>query len=164
MPITVGPFYLTHPVNFPRGRKPEYPGKTHDFRQSVDFYSFHTRTGFESHWESSHWGLNLRPQRWKASALTTWSDFYIVSTYMHVVLICNMQALNFLSTPYKLKLFPYWQKPPLILQSTSYWQKPPLMIAVPFFSWAYFNSSLQTSIIDFLYHNHFQKLLGHMQF
>jgi hypothetical protein len=41
MPITVGPFYLTHPVNFPCGRKPEYPGKTHDFRQSVDFYSFH---------------------------------------------------------------------------------------------------------------------------
>jgi hypothetical protein len=45
MPITVGPFYLTHPVNFPCGRKPEYPGKTHDFRQSVDFYSFHMRTG-----------------------------------------------------------------------------------------------------------------------
>jgi hypothetical protein len=41
MPITVGPFYLTHPVNFPCGRKPEYPGKTHDFRQSVDFYSSH---------------------------------------------------------------------------------------------------------------------------
>jgi hypothetical protein len=35
------PFYLTHPVNFPCGRKPE---KTHDF---------HKRTGFESHWESS---------------------------------------------------------------------------------------------------------------
>jgi hypothetical protein len=41
MPITVGPFYLTHPVNFPCGRKPEYQGKTHDFWQSVDFYSFH---------------------------------------------------------------------------------------------------------------------------
>ena len=49
MPITVGPFYLTHPVNFPCGREPEYPGKTHDFRQSVDFNSFHMRTGFESH-------------------------------------------------------------------------------------------------------------------
>jgi hypothetical protein len=24
--------------------------ETHDFRQSVDFYSFHMRTGFESHW------------------------------------------------------------------------------------------------------------------
>ena len=23
----------THPVNIPRGRKPEYPEKTHDFRQ-----------------------------------------------------------------------------------------------------------------------------------
>jgi hypothetical protein len=33
-------FYLTHPVNFPCGRKPEYPGKTHDFRQSVDFLLF----------------------------------------------------------------------------------------------------------------------------
>jgi hypothetical protein len=26
-------FILTHPVNFPCGRKPEYPEKTHDFRQ-----------------------------------------------------------------------------------------------------------------------------------
>jgi hypothetical protein len=41
MPITVGPFCLTHPVNFPCGRKPEYPEETHDFRQSVDFYSSH---------------------------------------------------------------------------------------------------------------------------
>jgi hypothetical protein len=42
MPITVGPFYLTHPVNFSCGRKTEYPGKTHDSRQSVDFfYSSH---------------------------------------------------------------------------------------------------------------------------
>ena len=49
MPITVGPFCLTHPVNFPCGRKPEYPEETHDFRQSVDFYSFHMRAGFESH-------------------------------------------------------------------------------------------------------------------
>ena len=29
-------FILTHPVNFPCGRKPEYPEKTHDFRQSID--------------------------------------------------------------------------------------------------------------------------------
>ena len=29
-------FILTHPVNFPCGRKPERPEKTHDFRQSVD--------------------------------------------------------------------------------------------------------------------------------
>jgi hypothetical protein len=72
MPITVGPFCLTHPANFPCGRKPEYPEETHDFRQSVDFYSFRMGTGFESHWESSHWDLNLRSQRWKASALTTW--------------------------------------------------------------------------------------------
>jgi hypothetical protein len=78
MPITVGPFCLTHPVNFPCGRKPEYPEETHDFRQSVDFYSFHMRTGFESHWESSHWDLNLRPQRWKASALTTWPPKLLV--------------------------------------------------------------------------------------
>ena len=49
MPITVGPFCLTHPVNFPCGRKPEYPEETHDLRQSVDFYSFHMRTWFESH-------------------------------------------------------------------------------------------------------------------
>jgi hypothetical protein len=54
MPITVGPFCLTHHVNFPSGRKPEYPEETHNFRHSVDFYSFHMRTGFESHGESSH--------------------------------------------------------------------------------------------------------------
>ena len=39
-PITVGPYYLTHPVNFPCGRKPEYPEKTHNFRQSVDYALF----------------------------------------------------------------------------------------------------------------------------
>ena len=39
-PITVGPYYLSHPVNIPCGRKPEYPEKTHDFRQSVDFTLF----------------------------------------------------------------------------------------------------------------------------
>ena len=39
-PLTVGPYYLTHPVNFPCGRKPEYPEKTHDFRQSVDYTFF----------------------------------------------------------------------------------------------------------------------------
>jgi hypothetical protein len=33
-------FILTHPVNFPYGRKPERPEKTHDFRQSVTD-SFH---------------------------------------------------------------------------------------------------------------------------
>jgi hypothetical protein len=64
MSITVG-------VSFPCGRKPEYPEKTHDFRQSVGFYSFRMRTGFESRWEASHWDLDLRPQKWKESALTT---------------------------------------------------------------------------------------------
>ena len=29
-------FILTSPVNFPGGKKPERPEKTHDFRQSVD--------------------------------------------------------------------------------------------------------------------------------
>ena len=42
-------YYLAHPVNFPSGRKPEHPEKTHDFQQSVELYnSFHTRTWFES--------------------------------------------------------------------------------------------------------------------
>ncbi len=31
-PITVGPYHLTHPVNFPCGRKSEYPEIAHDFR------------------------------------------------------------------------------------------------------------------------------------
>jgi hypothetical protein len=54
-----------HPVNFPCGRKPEYPEKTHDFRQSVDFYSFHMRTGFESHWDvlTEAWTCGLRGER-----------------------------------------------------------------------------------------------------
>ena len=39
-PITVGPYYLSLPVNFPCGRKPEYAERTHDFRQSVDFTLF----------------------------------------------------------------------------------------------------------------------------
>ena len=43
-PITVGPYHLTHPVYFPCGRKPECQEETHDFRQSVEFYSFHMRT------------------------------------------------------------------------------------------------------------------------
>jgi hypothetical protein len=30
-------FILAHPVNFPCGRKPVRPEKTHDFRQSVDW-------------------------------------------------------------------------------------------------------------------------------
>ena len=34
--VTVGP-YPSHPVNVPCGMKPEYPEKTHDFRQSVDY-------------------------------------------------------------------------------------------------------------------------------
>jgi hypothetical protein len=29
-------FILTHPVNFPCGRKPEHPEKTHDFQESVE--------------------------------------------------------------------------------------------------------------------------------
>ena len=45
----VGPYHLNHHVNFPCGRKPEYPEKTHDLRQSVDLYSFHTRIWFGSH-------------------------------------------------------------------------------------------------------------------
>ena len=39
-PITVGPYHLTLPVNFPCGRKPEYLEKAHDFQQSVDYTLF----------------------------------------------------------------------------------------------------------------------------
>ena len=31
-PVTVGPYCLTHTLNFPCGRKPEYQEKTHDFQ------------------------------------------------------------------------------------------------------------------------------------
>ena len=67
-PITVGPYYLSHPVNFPCGRKPEYPEKTHDFRQSVDCYSFHMRTGLES----TLLGVELGTLEVKGE----WSDHY----------------------------------------------------------------------------------------
>jgi hypothetical protein len=33
-------FILAHPVNFPCGRNPEHPEKTHDFR-GQNFDSFH---------------------------------------------------------------------------------------------------------------------------
>jgi hypothetical protein len=73
VPITVDWTLLPNPpCQLSLWEETGVPGGRHDFRQSVDFYSFRMRTGFESHWESSHWGLNLRPQRWKASALTTW--------------------------------------------------------------------------------------------
>ena len=42
-PVRVNP---THPVNIPCGRKPEYPEKTHDFRQSVDYHKLFP-TGIE---------------------------------------------------------------------------------------------------------------------
>ena len=48
-PITVGPYYLTHPINFPCLRKPEYPEKTHDFRQNVDYTLFTWGLGSSPH-------------------------------------------------------------------------------------------------------------------
>jgi hypothetical protein len=55
MYITVGPFYLAHPVSFPCGREPEYPENAHDFRQSVDFLLFsHEDWVWVAYWESSH--------------------------------------------------------------------------------------------------------------
>jgi hypothetical protein len=42
-------FIIIHPVNFPCGRKPERPKKTHDFRQSVDWlFSHESVAGVES--------------------------------------------------------------------------------------------------------------------
>ena len=38
-PITVGLYYLSQTVNFPCWRKPEYPEKTRDYRQSVILFS-----------------------------------------------------------------------------------------------------------------------------
>ena len=49
-----GLFSLPTPVNFPCVRKPEYQDKTHNFQQSIDFYSFHMSTRFKSHWEGPH--------------------------------------------------------------------------------------------------------------
>ena len=54
-PITAGPYNLTHPVNFPCGGKPEDPEKTRDLRQSVDFYSFHMRSGFDHIEKTPEW-------------------------------------------------------------------------------------------------------------
>ena len=39
--ITAGPYYLSHPVNFSCGGKPEYTEKTHDFQLSDDYTFSH---------------------------------------------------------------------------------------------------------------------------
>ena len=70
--ITVGRYYLTHSVNFPCGRKPEYPEKTHDFRQSVDYTFFHMRTRFES---TLRWTLEVKGE-WILEVKGEWSDHY----------------------------------------------------------------------------------------
>jgi hypothetical protein len=60
MPITVGPFtsptLSTSPVggNWSTRRKPM------TFSRVITLLFSH-EVGFESHWESSHWDLNLRP-------------------------------------------------------------------------------------------------------
>ena len=56
----VGPYHLNHHVNFPCGRKPEYPEKTHDLRQSVDLYSF-TRGFGLGHIEEDLLRIELAP-------------------------------------------------------------------------------------------------------
>jgi hypothetical protein len=79
MPITVGPFCLTHPVNFPCGSKPEYPEETHDFRQSVDFYSF-------SHEDWVQVALRLEPAAFVSVYLLVVSVYLlVVSVYLLVV-------------------------------------------------------------------------------
>lgn len=45
---TMGSYYLTHSVNFRRGRKPMTFGRA----LSYHLHSFHMRTGFESHLEN----------------------------------------------------------------------------------------------------------------
>ena len=69
--ITYWPSNLTYHVNFPCGRKPEYPEKTHDFRQSVD-HTLHMRTGFGSalRWTS----LGIEPGTLEVKS--EWSDHY----------------------------------------------------------------------------------------
>ena len=37
--ILLSVFILTHPANYPCGRKLEHPEKTHDSRQSVDLFT-----------------------------------------------------------------------------------------------------------------------------
>ena len=54
-PITAGPYYLTHPVNFPCGGKPEDTEETRDLRKSVDFYSFHMRSGLDHIEKTPEW-------------------------------------------------------------------------------------------------------------
>ena len=66
-PITVGTYYLFHPVNFPCGRKTEYPEKTHDSAERR-LYSFHMRTGFES--------TLLRIELGTLEVKGEWSDYY----------------------------------------------------------------------------------------
>lgn len=83
-PITTGPLPKLH-VNFPRGKKPQYPKKTYDFRQSVDFTLF-TRGLGSNHTEK--FPLRLEPETLeveKTSALTTSPRFIIFRMYQRIV-------------------------------------------------------------------------------
>jgi hypothetical protein len=86
MPITVGPFCLTHPVNFSCGSKPEYPEETHDFRQSVDFYSF-------SHEDWVRVALRLEPAAFVSVYLLVVSVYLlVVSVYLLVVSVYDIDV------------------------------------------------------------------------
>ena len=76
-PITVGPYYLSPPVNFPCGRKPEYPEKTHDFRQSVDYSSIPSKVDY---FESTLLGIELGTSEVKGE----WSDHYTTEATVFV--------------------------------------------------------------------------------
>ena len=98
-PVTVSPYHLSHPVNFPCGRKPEYSEKTLDFPQSVD-YNLHMRTGFKS----TLLGIELGTLEVKGE----WSDHHYYTTeapqhcYIMTVSVLLEQPCNNSDSPIKL--------------------------------------------------------------
>ena len=102
-PITVGPYYLSHPVNFPCGRKPEYPEKAHDFRQSVDYTLFTVmRTGFKS----TLLGIELGTLEVKGE----WSDHYTTEASLSPITSGGRLCERLILHDTSLTLFLHWNK------------------------------------------------------
>jgi hypothetical protein len=88
VPITVGPFtYLTHPVNFPCGRKPKYPGENPRFSAErwlllfshEDWVRVALRKFSLSHWVFTSFHL----PNWR---YVIWSVFKVVSFWIFLLI------------------------------------------------------------------------------
>ena len=87
-------FILTHSVNFPCGRKPEHPEKTHDFRQSVDWLFSHESV---ARIEPTNWEVKVACSDDYATDTrnrNAWPNSFIsVIRIVHIVRIWRSQTL-----------------------------------------------------------------------